>query len=440
MRCGTFVVPENYALPDGRKLPLKVIVLPSQTSPAKEPLFVLAGGPGQAVTVEAPEFVDAWVRRDHDIVLVDMRGTGEGTKLDCDLEKSAAHPEEIMEPLFHEGRAYAACAKTLSRKADLTQYTTTIAMRDLDDLRKALDYGKINILGGSYGTRAGFVYIHLYPQNVRTAILSGGSPPGDRSPLLHAAAAERALDLTFAQCAVDAACHRAYPDPRGDLDAVMAELKTKPAEVTIQLTPNGALLRVPLSVSAFADGLRTMLYDEDTGRRVPFLLRRARAGDFSEFAKTAVNHGIAMKTEIAMGLLLSVECTQDVSRIDPAEIPKATGNSFIGDTRVRGQLAACSVWPKGVLPKDYAAPFKSDVPVLLISGNLDPVTPPHWGTEMQQFFPNSVHVIAPGAHVSYNQCLFDIEKAFLRTASVKGLNISCIAKEKLPPFEMPAKP
>ena len=98
--------------------------------------------------------------------------------------------------------------------------------------------------------------------------------------------------------------------------------------------------------------------------------------------------------------------------------------------------AACGAWPKGELPADYAAPFTSQVPVLLISGDLDPVTPPHWGVDAQKSFPNSLHVVMPGAHVSDNDCVAALMKTFLATASVKSLDTSCVAKTKLPPFEM----
>lgn len=439
LRCGTFVVPENRALKDGRLLSLEVVVVPSQTTPAKEPLFFLSGGPGEAATEEARGFAQLWIRKDRDIVLVNMRGTGKATRLDCDLGGSDADPQEYMEPLFHDGAAYGRCAKALSAKADLTQYTTTIAMRDLDDLRKALGYGKIDIFGGSYGTRAAIVYLRHYSQNVRAAILSGVSALSERGPLYHAQSAQRALDILAVQCAADAACHRAYPDVKGDLAAILATLRAKPAKVTLKHPATGKPFTATLTASGFADGLRVMLYDEQTGRGVPLLLKRARAGDYTPFAQIALENGRGLKRALAMGLLLSVTCTEDVSRIRPEEVAKETAGSFIGDWRVRGQMAACSAWPKGELPADYAAPFTSDVPVLLISGNLDPVTPPHWGVDAQKSFPDSLHVVMPGAHVSDNDCVDSLLKTFLATASVKALDTSCVAKTKLPPFEMAKK-
>jgi pimeloyl-ACP methyl ester carboxylesterase len=436
LRCGTLMVPENRAKPQTRQLAIEVVVVPAAKQPAKEPIFFLSGGPGQAATDKAAGFAREPFTDDNDMVLMNFRGTGRATRLDCPQGGSDERPQNYMEPLFHGGKAYAACAKTLSKKADLTQYTTDAAMEDLEDVRKSLGYGKINLLGGSYGTRAAIVYIHRHPQNVRSAILSGVVPFSDRSPLYHAAAAKRAFAILARQCADDPACHRAFPDPEADLDAVLARLKAHPAHVVIKHPKTGKPLTVVLTDSAFGDGLRVMLYNEAMTRRVPLLLKRARAGDYRPFAEVAMEHGRAMALDIATGLLASVECGEDTDRIRPAEVAKETAGSFIGDYRVREQMAACSVWPKAQLAPDYATPYRSDVPVLLISGNLDPVTPPQWGAEAARYFPNSLHLIVPGAHVSDSPCLDKIMRQFLKTASVKGLDTSCVAKSKLPPFAL----
>ena len=434
LRCGTLFVPENRARPQGRKLALEVIIVPARKQPAREPVFLLSGGPGQAATDKAAGFARQPFTPDNDVVLVNFRGTGAATRLDCPQGGSDEHPQSYLEPLFHAGTAYAACAKALSKKADLTQYSTDAAMQDLEDARRALGYGKIDLVGGSYGTRAAIVYIHRYAQNVRAAVLSGVVPFSNRSPLYHAAAAKRAFAILARQCAEDAACHRVFPDPKGDLDAILARLKAHPAQIALKNPKTGKPLTVTLTASAFGDGLRVMLYDEAMGRRVPLLLKRARAGDYRPFAQAAMEHGRGIAQDIALGLLASTECGEDTDRIRPGEVARETAGSFIGDYRVRGQMAACSVWPKAQLAPDYDTPYRSDVPVLLISGNLDPVTPPQWGAEAARYFPNSLHIVVPGAHVSDSACLDSIMKQFLKTASVQGLNTACIGKSRLPPF------
>ncbi|MBV9061872.1 MAG: alpha/beta hydrolase [Alphaproteobacteria bacterium] len=434
LRCGTLMVPENREHPQGRKLALEVVVVPARRQPAKEPIFFLSGGPGQAATEQARDFALQPLTEDNDIVLVNFRGTGAATRLDCPQGGTDEHPYNYMEPLFREGTAYAACATVLSKKADLAQYTTNAAMDDLEDARKALAYNKIDLFGGSYGTRAAMVYIKRHGDHVRAAVLSGIDPFEDRGPLNHAWAAQRAFNILARQCAADAACHRAFPDPQGDLNAILARLKGHPAPVTLKHPKTGKPLKLRLTDAAFGDGLRVMLYDENFTRRVPLLLHRARRGDYQPFADVAMEHGRGLKQDIAMGLLLSVSCSEDVNRIRPEEVAKATVGRFIGDYRVRGQMAACSVWPRAEVGAEDLAPYRSDAPVLLISGNLDPVTPSPWGEVALKYFPNGKHIVVPGAHVSGSPCLNAIMQQFLKTASVKELNTACIGSSHLPSF------
>jgi pimeloyl-ACP methyl ester carboxylesterase len=192
-----------------------------------------------------------------------------------------------------------------------------------------------------------------------------------------------------------------------------------------------------LSASAFADGLRVMLYSEERGRRVPLLLQRAREGDYAPFAEAALASGRGLTLGLRAGLLLAISCTEDTARIRPDEVEPMTSGSFIGDARVRGQMAACAVWPRTRLPADFYAGFQSDVPVLLVSGNLDPVTPPKWGEEAAKSLPNSRHLVLPTAHVGDNDCVDAMTRTLFDTADVNSVDASCIASIKLPPFVLP---
>jgi pimeloyl-ACP methyl ester carboxylesterase len=436
-RCGTFSVPENRARPGGRMLPLKVIVLPARSAAPREPVFFLAGGPGQAATELAPGFASAFHREQHDVVLMDVRGTGDGHRLDCAQGGSDENVQSYLEPLFHEGAGYAACRDALAGRADLTQYTTPRAIEDLDELRAALGYDRIILEGGSYGTRAAMTYIRAFGSRVRAAMLSSLAPVENRAPLFHAAAAQRAFDLVADQCAADAACRGAFPDVRGDLAAVLGRLRREPARVTVPHPVTNAPTPVSITASAFGDALRVFLYSGESSRQVPLLLAQARAGDLGPFARAALQSSRGLANGVRMGLLLSVTCSEDVWRIREEEIAPATAGSFIGDQRVRGQIAACSVWPRGEVLDHYYRPFRSDVPVLLVSGNLDPVTPPQWGEVARASFPNSVHIVMPGGHVPGSPCVDSIARRLYLTGSVRGLDTSCVAEERLPPFALP---
>lgn len=436
-RCGTFLVPENRRLARSRMLPLRLVILPSRSTRPRDPVFILSGGPGQPATDQAQYYHGGWQSENHEIVLMDLRGTGEGTALSCSLGGSDDDLQGYLDGYLADGAGYAACRDALQQRADLLQYTTMNAMRDLDELRQALGYRRINLEGGSYGTRAAITYIRMFPQRVHAALLFSLVPIENRSPLYHAAAAQRAFSLLVGQCRADAACRAAYPDIDGDLQAVLERLRAEPARVRVPHPVTALPTEVRLGASGFADALRVMLYSIDSGRRVPLFLKRARAGDLVPFAEAALRSSRRFAQSIRPGLLLSFTCAEDVSRIRPEEVAKETTGSFIGDQRVRNQMAACSVWPKGDVPQDYYRPLRSRVPAILVSGDLDPVTPPSWGEIALRYFPNGMHVVIPGTHTPTNDCVNELGRKLFLTGSVRGLDGNCAAATKLPPFALP---
>ena len=436
-RCGTFLVPENRRLARSRMLPLRVVILPSRASRPREPVFILSGGPGQPATDQAQYYRGGWHTGNHEVVLLDLRGTGEGTALNCDLGGSDVDIQGYLDGYLADGTGYAACREALQRRADLRQYTTMSAMQDLDELRQALGYRTINLEGGSYGTRAAITYIRMFPERVHAALLFSLVPIENRAPLYHAAAAQRAFGVLVEQCRGDAGCRAAYPDIAGDLQAVLARLRAEPARVHVPHPVTKLPTEVRLGASGFADALRVMLYSVDSGRRVPLLLRRARAGDLVPFAEAALRSSRGFTQSIRPGLLLAFTCAEDVSRIRAEEVATETAGSFIGDQRVRNQMAACSVWPKGDVPQDYYRPLRSRVPAILVSGNLDPVTPPSWGEIGLRYFPNGIHIVLPGTHTPTNDCVNDMGRKLFLTGTTRGLDGNCAAATTLPPFALP---
>lgn len=439
VRCGTFTVPENRTTRRGRMLPLKVIVMPSRAPRAatKAPIFFFTGGPGQAAT-EANWLAGSWHRDEHDVVLMDLRGTGEGTALDCPSGGSDEDPQSYLRPWLSPGAGFAACRNALSKRADLTQYTTTIAMRDVDELRQALGYRRIAIEGGSYGTRAAMEYIRLFPGRVHSAVLYSLVPVENRAPLFHARAAQRAYDLMVSQCHAEAPCRAAYPNLKSDAATIMKRLEAQPARVTIPNPATGRPVEVTLTASGFADALRVMLYGIQNERRVPLLLGRALGGDYRPFAAAGLESNRNFSRSIRIGLMFSFACAEDTSRIRPEEVERESAGSFLGTLRVKAQIAACSVWPKGKVPAGYYRPPASKVPVLLVSGHLDPVTPPEWGEIARRRLPNSLHLVVPGGtHVPTNACIEGLARKLYATGSVEGLDPGCVASDPLPPFALP---
>lgn len=439
-RCGTYMVPENRDQPDagGRKISLNVLVLPSRNpKPEPDPVFVVSfGGPGTTTTEQAAGLWDHWWRDDREVVLVDLRGTSGPQRLDCPDLVNDRRPEAALETLFVPEKMRR-CREALEKVADLKRYTTAATVDDLDEIRAALGYQKINLWGGSWGTRAALIYLRRHPQSVRSAILEGVAPTSFKNPLTHARAAQEALDALFDECAQQPSCKKAFPRLRQEFAGLMERLRRAPAKVKVKDPRTGKEVQAQLTWQGFAEALRVLTYTFPAQRSVPRLLHRAAAGDLQPFVDTAAQSNRGFRAALRFGNLLSITCTEDLSRILPEEIEPQTAGTYLGDSRVRQQLEACAIWPRGELDPKYGEPVRSDVPVFLLSGTMDPVTPPRFGAEVAKDLPRSVHVVAPGGHVPGGPCIDAMQKAFLKAASPDAVDQSCVKEMKLPPIEAP---
>ncbi|HEV7517662.1 MAG TPA: alpha/beta fold hydrolase [Thermoanaerobaculia bacterium] len=435
--CGTLTVWENRAASSGRKIPLNIVVLPAKSpDPVPDPLVYLAGGPGYPVTAEAPGFTEflPGIRAERDILLVDQRGTGRSHPLSCPQPGSDDDLQGYLQDLFPLD-LIRACLPKLD--ADLTLYTSDLAADDLDEVRAYLGYERLNLLGGSYGTRAAQVYMRRHPEHVRSAILDGYVIMDSRMPLYLARQTQVALDKLFDDCADDAACRAAFPDPRGELKAVLARFDQGPAHGTIPHPKTGKPVALTLSRSAFTSTLRSMQYSPNLAVRLPLYIHRAHEGDWAPFLRQAV--GYFNDPDWAIGLYLAVVCAEDTVRIDLAAVAGATAGTYLGDDRVRQQLAACAFWPTAKLPADFWEPVRSVAPILVFSGWLDPATPPEWAAEAARNFPNSTLVaLRDSAHgfngLSHPECWVRMVEDFVANGTAIGLDSSCVRNMKRPPF------
>lgn len=439
--CGRLSVWENREARSGRKISLKVVVAPALGEEvAADPLFVFNGGPGGAATELIGEYVapGSRVRERRDIIFVDQRGTGGSHLLDCKLPGSADDPQGYLSPML-EPAAIRACLAELSTKADLRLYTTTIAADDLDEVRAWLGYERINLEGGSYGTRMAQVYLRRYPERVRTALLVGLAGMNQHLPLFHARDAKRALDLVLDDCLADPTCEQAFPDVKQELRAVLARLETASADVTLAnpLAENHAKVTIEISRGAFAEDLRFLLYGAGTSVAAPLVIHEAFGGNFEPFVRLALLWEPAFRTFMAEGMHLSVTCAEDVPFIAPQDIAPAVEGTYLGDYRVRYSVAACASWPRGSIPGGYHEPVTANVPVLILSGRLDPVTPPSWAEEAARHLPNVKHLVLDQGHhgpggLSNIACFERIAQDFLDRGTLEGLDVECIATMKRP--------
>jgi pimeloyl-ACP methyl ester carboxylesterase len=437
-RCGTYTVWENRALAAGRTIDINIIVIPALSeSPRPDPIVPLSGGPGGAATTGVRGWARSSFRRDRDIVLVDQRGTGKSNPLYCQVAVEG-DLQSYLDPAF-TAEKFARCRERLEPLADLTQYTTPIFADDLHEILLAFGYDKVNLTGGSYGTRAALVYMRRHPETVRTAVLNGVAPIAFRNPLYHAYESQKALELTFGGCAAEPDCHTAFPNLEQEFAELIERLEREPAQVTLPHPETGEQVTLSMSRYAFAEALRTSMYYLNVARAVPLLIHRAYEADYAFFVDLGLRNNMAIVDALAFGMLLSVTCPEDLSRIDEDEIAALTDGTFLGDHRVRNQLAACSVWPARELPAGYGEPVSVEVPTLLLSGTIDPVTSPRWGAEAASHLPNSLHLVVPAAHGAGGPCISTIRHEFLEKGSVEGLDTSCVSEISLPPFNLPGR-
>ncbi|HZT59237.1 MAG TPA: alpha/beta hydrolase [Pyrinomonadaceae bacterium] len=432
--CGQYEVFENRDAKSGRRIKLNLLVLPALADkPAPDPIFYLAGGPGGGATFYANASFILPLHRTRDVVLLDQRGTGKSNPLRCQFRGDPAEMNGYFSDRLTP-EAVRACRAELEKTADLRLYTTTIAMADLDEVRQALGYGKINVYGGSYGSTAALAYLHLYPQNVRTVTVMGVAPLDLKLPLSFGKGVEHALERLFADCEADASCHRSFPDVRKEFAAVVERLDKGPVTFDTLSPFTGKRQQVTMTRTGFIENVRLMLYLPDVMALMPLLIHQAYQQDFGYFGLVGYQVFRAVDSQIARGMQLSVMCAEDIPFVTDAEIKERLTGTLYGDTSAGLYRKACAEWPRGEVPANFAAPIKSDIPVLMLSGELDPVTPPELATPLLRSLPNGRQVILRNATHNTYDCAEGLARDFIERGTTQGLDASCAEQIKRLPF------
>jgi pimeloyl-ACP methyl ester carboxylesterase len=436
--CASITVPENPDEPAGRKIELFVArVAAISLNKKPDPLFLIAGGPGTSAvdmyTSSAGPFDR--VRRDRDIILLDQRGTGRSHRLDCDYGK-----QNLFERVDDAEVAAAnrKCRDELSKKADLRMYTTSIAVRDLDTVRRVLGYERINLFGNSYGTRVAQHYARRFPKSTRTLILDGVVNPEVVLGPAIAIDAERALERILKRCSADKACAKAFPDPAADYHSLRAQLAANPAKTMVSDVATGRPITFDFTTRHLSAVLRFASYNDDQAALLPLSLHLAmRENNFTPLASQFRVFAHSLEASFAYGMHNSVACSEDAPLIDSSKLDLAALNAtHMGAEQVQQLIEACKEWPKGVVDDDLHAALKSDAAALLLSGADDPVTPPEYATLARRAFADSAHVIIAGhGHGQFGApCVDRIIGNFVSAGTAKGLETSCTEKLKPMPF------
>jgi pimeloyl-ACP methyl ester carboxylesterase len=432
-RCGSYSVFEDRRTRQGRRLELRLAMVPAlAASPRSDPLFLLVGGPGQAATEAGPQIAEALrdVQRQRDIVLVDQRGTGGSHALDCKDESEDSLARRFAPRL--DLPLTRSCREALD--ADPALYTTDLAMDDLDDVRVALGYERINLWGGSYGTRAALVYLRQHPSHVRSLVLDGLAPFAIELPLFVARDGQRALDLLYADCEKDSDCASSFPRAKEQLQRLLARLDQQPEPVLLQHPRTGLAQSFTVEREGLAAALLNLLYVPGLASLIPLGIERASRGQWDSLAGSM--EAFSSSIDISTGMFLSVVCAEDVARIDDGEADRQTRATFLGEGWLGRLREQCAAWHAAQLAPSFFEPITGHVPSLLLSGNLDPVTPPPWGEAVAHALTPSRHVIVPGGGhgVSTLGCVPKLIGEFLESLDPNGLKLECVERLQRPAF------
>jgi pimeloyl-ACP methyl ester carboxylesterase len=436
--CGEYAVWEDRAARRGRRIELRVLVLPARgNARLPDPLFYLAGGPGQSAVNEAANIANlltaVWQQRD--LVFVDLRGTGESGALLCENPTQDAP----LQAWFGEFLPDAFVRKCLARQsADVRLYANPPAVDDLDEVRAALGYTRINLFGISGGTRTAQVYLRRHPGSVRSLVLKGVVPMDMENPLPHARNLETSMKALVEACATEAACRTAFPDLARDWERSKQRFEAGAVEAAVTHPVTGKSGRVHFDRGAYADGVRHVLYSVRASRGLPAMVHAAAGGNFDVFAQRELQQAIDFG-DIADGVFLSTTCAEDVRYISEEDVRRATEGTFMGDYRVRRQQAACAIWPSADLGGDFQEAVRSAVPALLLSGAHDAVTSPEGAERVARAMSRSHHVVFPNqSHDFANlRCEQQLIADFIAGGSAERLDATCVAATRRPPFVVP---
>lgn len=442
--CGMLEVAENPANLEGRRIQINVVVVPALgTEPRPDPFVELAGGPGVPVTLGAQAFVTdaAFLRKNRDVLLIDMRGTGGSNPLDCDLSTDMPNSDgqlNIMYPVD----AVTDCRTALEHRASLEQYHTENFVADIEAVRAWLGYEQLNLAGASYGTKAAMAYMRRHPQRVRSVILTGLAAMDAHAPMHHAPFMQRALELLFARCRADDACNAAYPDLADKMNTLAGRLEREPVRMRRPADDGGEESWL-VSRGVFMRAIHSLAYQVESQRRLPWIIDRAFQEDYAPFLDAALRDPLAAMP-FAEGLYLSVTCTEDIPFIDRDLAYAMAADTWLGTYRLDQQYGACAHWPSGSVPADFHTAVAADIPVLLISGELDPITPPQQAEAVIRHFAKARHIVlTDGAHgfggLDNLDCLFGLVQDFLDHADPASLDAACVDTMTPPAWKLAAE-
>jgi pimeloyl-ACP methyl ester carboxylesterase len=434
-RCGTMIRPLDPSGGEPGEIELRVAVVPAlNLTPEPDPLVPIAGGPGQGsvdfYTAYSHAFED--VRRDRDILLIDQRGTGESSTMNCDFDEDLIEGEFSTELTIKYTRL---CLEQLPH--DPRFFTTSVAVTDMEAVRKALGYPALNLYGVSYGTRVAQHFARRYPDATRTVIIDGVVPPQLSLGPEIATESQRAVDKILARCREDEACNDRFPNIDEVFARIVAEVKEASIPIQVPNPSTGRPEDIDFGEGELAASIRLLAYHPNSVALMPLLIDEAGKGNYVPLGSQFMMTMIAMTESLSLGMHNAVVCTEDVPFYDPTTIDyDGLAASYMGAFQLEALEAICSVWPQGPLDDAFKVPLETDIPVLLLSGDADPITPPRYADLALVDLGNATHLI--GKNQGHGQvavgCTPRLVAEFIASADPLSLDADCMERSFVMPY------
>ena len=434
-RCATLARPLDPLGEADGEIELRIAVVPAlNLDPEADPLVPLAGGPGQGAvqfyTANAAAFER--VRRDRDILLVDQRGTGQSATMDCEMDDNIVEGQYSIELTVEFTRT---CLDQLPHGPRF--FTTSIAVQDLEAVREALGYTRLNLYGVSYGSRVAQHFARQYPESTRTVILDGVAAPQKALGPEIATESQRAVESILARCIEDAECGERFPEIDKTFQRVVRTLTDAPVEIEVPHPNHGRPEALTFGRNEFAGAIRLLAYSPNSIALIPLLVHEAGEQRYAPLAAQYLMTSISLMDSLSLGMHNSVMCSEDVPFYDSATIDYDLLNaSYMGPLQIEALQAICSIWPVGPVDDEFKAPLATELPVLLLSGTADPITPPAWATLAMAEMENATHLI--GEHQGHGQiyvgCVPEIVADFIDAADLSSLDTQCMERSFVMPF------
>lgn len=391
---GTLKVFENRDDRKGRKIPLHIVVTPALVRDnLKEPIFIIDGGPGIGVSHQSYFYteIDTTYRRYHDIVFVDVRGTGKSQPLHClELQTKASPQEHFDNPYPKE--ELKACIEMYQDSIDFNFYKTEYIVEDLEEVRKWLGYKKINLLGISFGGKVSLMFMDQYPNSINRTVLHAPLAP-DLDVVCHRGRyAQKALNILFNYCYKDSLCNSSFPDIKQEFETLMKRIKEERVRVDIGTTDT--VYNVELSWPPVASKIAELLYEDASYTKIPYIIHEAYLENYNPLMDAFDIDNMETNYFFADGMFLSNICAEDIpGALRNCKIEEK--DSFLGDYIFQTRKAACASWPVKSVNESKHKSVVSDIQTLIISGQLDAVLPPETAATISKHLVNSQHIVIP---------------------------------------------